>query len=103
VADVLRRGLRLADRAFRLGGDEFALLLERSGAAEAALVVNRIGDRLEALPLADGTTLSASFGAALGGDGTADADALLRAADAAMYEAKRAGARLRCAPAQPSA
>jgi diguanylate cyclase (GGDEF)-like protein len=101
VGEVLRRALRLADRAFRLGGDEFALVLERSGEAEAALVVDRVCERLAALPLADGSTLRASFGAAVGGEATVDPDTLLRAADGAMYEAKRAGARLRCAPGRP--
>jgi diguanylate cyclase (GGDEF)-like protein len=103
VGEVLRRSLRLADRAFRLGGDEFALVLERSGAAEAALVVDRVCERLAALPLGDGSTLRASFGAAVGGEAIVEADALLRAADGAMYEAKRAGARLRCAAARPRA
>jgi diguanylate cyclase (GGDEF)-like protein len=103
VGDVLRRTLRLADRAFRLGGDEFALVLERSGEPEATLVVDRVCERLAALPLADGSTLRASFGAAVGGAATPDPDMLLRAADGAMYEAKRAGARLRCAPARPRA
>jgi GGDEF domain-containing protein len=39
--------------------------------------------------------LRASFGVALGG--AADPEALLQAADAAMYEAKRAGAGVRFA------
>jgi diguanylate cyclase (GGDEF)-like protein len=100
VGDVLRRSLRMADRACRLGGDVFALVLERSGEAEAALVVDRVCERLAALPLGDGSKLRASFGAAVGGEALVDADSLLRAADGAMYEAKRAGERLRCAPAR---
>jgi diguanylate cyclase (GGDEF)-like protein len=90
IGDVLRATLRRSDCAFRLGGDEFALILEEAGVAEASHVVERIGAGIAAVDAGADHSLCASFGVALG-DGTPDPEALLRAADAAMYEAKRAG------------
>jgi diguanylate cyclase (GGDEF)-like protein len=97
IGRVLGRTLRLGDHAFRLGGDEFALVLDHSGPAEAELVVDRVCEALDALEMGEGTRLQASFGVAVGDPETADPETLLRAADAAMYEAKRAGERLRVA------
>jgi diguanylate cyclase (GGDEF)-like protein len=90
IGDVLRDTLRRSDCAFRLGGDEFALILEEAGMAEATHVVERIGEGIAAIDAGEDHQLCASFGVALG-DGSPDPEALLRAADAAMYEAKRAG------------
>jgi diguanylate cyclase (GGDEF)-like protein len=90
IGDVLRDRMRRSDCAFRLGGDEFALILEEAGVAEAAYVVERIGEGIAAIDVGDEHQLCASFGVAMG-DGNPDPEALLRAADAAMYEAKRAG------------
>jgi diguanylate cyclase (GGDEF)-like protein len=97
IGDVMRQTLRRSDSAFRLGGDEFALVLEQSGHAEAALVVDRICEGMKTLEVGDGAELRASFGVAIGGGVAPDPEVLMRAADAAMYEAKRAGARLRFA------
>jgi diguanylate cyclase (GGDEF)-like protein len=96
IGDVLRETLRRSDCAFRLGGDEFALILEQTGAAEATLVVDRIGAGIAAVQVGAGHMLRASFGVALG-DGPVDPEALLQAADAAMYGAKRAGEGVRFA------
>lgn len=78
----------------RLGGDEFTVVLENTGSAEA--VAQRAGALLETLqqPLAvDGRVLStsASIGASLYPDHAQDADALLRAADVALFRAKDLG------------
>ena len=96
IGDVLRDTLRRSDCVFRLGGDEFALILEDAGAAEARSVVERVGEGIAAIDAGEDHELRASFGVALG-DGGPDPEALLRAADAAMYEAKRAGAGVRFA------
>jgi diguanylate cyclase (GGDEF)-like protein len=78
----------------RLGGDEFTVLLEDAESAEA--VTTRASGLIEALqqPLViDGRILStsASVGASLYPDHAQDADALLRAADVALFRAKDLG------------
>jgi diguanylate cyclase (GGDEF)-like protein len=97
IGDALRQTLRRSDCAFRLGGDEFALLLEEAGAEEAVQIVDRIGAGIAAVEAGPGHMLCASFGIALA-DLTTDPGALLQAADAAMYEAKRTGEGVRFAP-----
>ena len=95
IGQVLRDTLRRSDCAFRIGGDEFALILEETEEEEATEVVDRIGAGIAAVEAGAGHMLRASFGVALGG--AAGPEALLQAADAAMYEAKRAGAGVRFA------
>jgi diguanylate cyclase (GGDEF)-like protein len=89
VADTLRAGLRANDGAFRLGGDEFALLLPETTRDEAAEVVRRLyaGFRETAPELFGDLQMSA--GLATLPDGAGDAEALIRRADAALYEFKR--------------
>jgi diguanylate cyclase (GGDEF)-like protein/PAS domain S-box-containing protein len=94
VARRLTGGLRLVDTVARIGGDEFAIvLLGIHGAADAALVADRLIARLEApFDLAGRlVTVGASIGIALDQDGSDDVDALLRDAEGAMYRAKQAG------------
>jgi diguanylate cyclase (GGDEF)-like protein len=96
IGAVLRATMRRSDCAFRLGGDEFALILEDAGVQEATFVVDRLGAGIAGVRAGAGHLLRASFGVALG-DGSPDPEALLQAADAAMYEAKRAGVGVRFA------
>ena len=93
IADQIRRVTATGDTPARLGGDEFAVLLEDSGGVDRAIDV---GERLlgllrEPVSLA-GYDLSvlASVGVAVASPGMTTSD-LLRDADIAMYEAKRAG------------
>jgi diguanylate cyclase (GGDEF)-like protein len=93
VGELLRAALRSADVAVRYGGDEFVLLLPESDRAQAAAVAERIRRELEqATFLADrglALRVTASFGvASFPGDGDAP-EAVLGAADAAMYRVKR--------------
>lgn len=94
VAARLQGVVRGSDTVARLAGDEFVVVLERIDEGEG---VPRVAAALLAAfeaPLeAEGRALHVrpSIGmAAWPGDG-ADADALMRRADAAMYAAKRAG------------
>jgi diguanylate cyclase (GGDEF)-like protein len=106
VAGVIRAELRETDFGARYGGDEFVLLLPHTGADEGRVLAERVCARLRETVLEVAgrrVPLGASFGVAcLPGDaGEGAADALVRAADAALYRAKRSG-RGRVATAGPS-
>ncbi len=96
VATVIRSELRETDFGARYGGDEFVLLLPHTGGGEGRILAERICAHLrETVVEVSGrrVLIGASFGVAcLGDDGHEDsADELVRAADAALYRAKRAG------------
>jgi diguanylate cyclase len=94
VAERLRRSVRAPDLAARLGGDEFVVLVPASGVREGTEVAERVLAALhEPLQLPDGTTVrpGASIGLAVAPASGATPDALLGAADDALYQAKRAG------------
>jgi diguanylate cyclase (GGDEF)-like protein len=83
---TLIASLRKGDEAFRIGGDEFALMLAEASEDDARGVVDRINAQPEGL--------RASFGVASCPEHAADAQALFRLADEALYEAKRNGSGL---------
>jgi diguanylate cyclase (GGDEF)-like protein len=86
--------LRPGDTVARFGGDEFVAICEDvSGADEAMEVAERLRTLLaEPIPLAAGVAnVTASIGVALPDRPDRSAEALLQAADRAMYEAKAAG------------
>ena len=94
VAQRLRAVLRPSDTAARLGGDEFAVLLEDLiGAEEACEVAERVIEAISRPFALSGTevVIHASVGITVVGHLSADAEALLRNADAAMYSAKNQG------------
>lgn len=91
LAGVLREG----DTVGRFGGDEFLIVCEQADAEAATLVAQRVIATI-AEPIAemqDDNGLSASVGIAcfVPGNPTPTLDALVRAADAAMYSSKSAG------------
>jgi diguanylate cyclase (GGDEF)-like protein len=91
IAGVLRE----SDTVGRLGGDEFCVVLpDVTGPAEAAGVRERITAALEAPLVVDGMPIriGASCGVALAPTDGTTPEALLAAADVAMYAAKRASA-----------
>jgi diguanylate cyclase (GGDEF)-like protein len=91
IGGVLRIGLRRADAAYRIGGDEFALILPETSAEDAAGVAGRVSDAMSGAFTGNMAGLGASFGVAVcPADGTTP-ETLFRAADAAMYAAKRPG------------
>jgi diguanylate cyclase (GGDEF)-like protein/PAS domain S-box-containing protein len=101
VAARIRGCVRPHDTVARLGGDEFAVLLYDTTRRQAVAVAERIAATLrDAVPTGDRELqITASVGVAMGATG--QLDALLKQADAAMYQAKRDRPRngYRCAPA----
>jgi diguanylate cyclase (GGDEF)-like protein len=96
-ADVLGEALRRPDDAFRIGGDEFAVVLTEAAGEGACEVVARV-ERL--LAIADDPRLAglrSSFGIAVCPSHADGAEALYRAADQALYQAKRSGGEARFA------
>ncbi len=96
----LRLCVREVDTVARLGGDEFGILLRRApDAAAAGLVLRKMVDAFAApIGIEDGSaiTLSISAGGCLCPRDGADANALMRAADRAMYRAKHDGGNAWC-------
>ena len=94
TAGLLRRAVRPGDVVARLGGDEFAVVCGSiASRGEAEAVAERIISSLETLRVnrRPGIGVTASVGIAISGPGISNADQLVRAADMAMYAAKRHG------------
>jgi diguanylate cyclase (GGDEF)-like protein len=96
ASDRINTSCRDSDVAARLGGDEFAVGLINADIDSARIFSDRLIEKLSS-PYHLGelrlTAVSASIGIALHGPGLDTADALLQAADAAMYQAKALGKR----------
>ncbi len=93
VGRRLQECLRPGDTAARLGGDEFTLLLENlTGAADAVRAAERIAQELRAPFYLGGhkINVSTSMGIALSDAAHVRPTGLLRDADVAMYQAKKA-------------
>jgi diguanylate cyclase (GGDEF)-like protein len=94
VAERLRAVVRPEDTAARLGGDEFALLLDEvASPAEALAVARRAVDAVAAPFEITGWSVraSVSIGVAYRSVDDSTVEEMIAEADAAMYEAKRAG------------
>jgi diguanylate cyclase (GGDEF)-like protein len=87
---LLKRHVRASDVACRYGGEEFMLVLHDTVLADARRKAESIRVDVESAAGAL-SSITASFGIAMFPDHAHDADALIRAADGAMYEAKQAG------------
>jgi len=88
VADVLRLHSRAIDTAARHGGDEFALLLPETSEEGAREVANRVCERAASDGLQPPISLSA--GIALFPQDARTVEALMEAADRALYHMKEA-------------
>ncbi len=94
VADRLRAQVRTGDVVARLGGDEFCVLCKEVSSPDdvanlAQRIVTAMGEPITTR--AGVVTISASVGVATCTPGSTDGDALLEAADQAMYQAKGDG------------
>ena len=99
VANRLIQGLRLReDWVARIGGEEFAIVLPEVAGHEALEIAQRLCERVRATPCmtaAGPLTVTISFGVAvfepIRGEKRPLPRGLLKTADAALYESKRAG------------
>jgi len=92
VAGVLAAGVRQTDVVGRVGGDEFAVLLPATDLPAALAVAERLRRAVRELPVPVGRGLSTSIGvAAFPQLAEESVEALLAAADVALYQAKRNG------------
>jgi diguanylate cyclase (GGDEF)-like protein len=94
VARTLQKEARTTDVVARYGGEEFAVVMPETDAAGAAVIAERIRERVKALRFDTGSgqlQVTLSLGIAAVPD---DADAkakLIERADACLYHAKRSG------------
>jgi diguanylate cyclase (GGDEF)-like protein len=92
IAYLVRKRLRAFDLAYRLGGDELVVIVPGAELEEAQAVAEGLRTAIDVEPLAGGLTVTLSCGVSASRHGEAfDFDAVFRSADAALYEAKRAG------------
>jgi diguanylate cyclase (GGDEF)-like protein len=101
VADALRDDARQTDLAARVGGDEFAIIAPSTGREDAVALAERVRGLVAARGTGD--ALSVSIGVGTLDPAHATPPELERAADAALYEAKRRGRNQVAAGVAPSA
>ncbi len=91
AASRIRGCLRTFESAYRLGGEEFLVLLPDAEPAGASRVANRLHDAIGSDPCA-GVPMTISIGVSVTAPGERFVyDDMFHRADAALYEAKRAG------------
>ncbi|HEY5941619.1 MAG TPA: EAL domain-containing protein [Solirubrobacterales bacterium] len=94
VAEILRERVRATDLVARLSGDEFAVLMPQTDTAGAMQLGedlrNQVAEGLPANVELEGATISVGI-SMFGGQDEVAAEAVLVAADEAMYQAKKEG------------
>jgi len=88
---TLAASTRGSDLSGRYGGEEFLTILPGTKLPGAEKLAERVRTRFRALEFDTGSRLTVSAGIAVYGPDSAEAESLIEAADAAMYEAKRLG------------
>ena len=93
IADRFRATVRGSDTIARIGGDEFLVICEEGGAADGVRTAERLreafADPFEVAGVAHSIPLS--IGVSVSPAKATTPDQMIAEADAAMYEAKRAG------------
>jgi diguanylate cyclase (GGDEF)-like protein len=90
VAYELRKRLRSFELVYRLGGEEFLIVLPGVHTEAGQEVAERLRAAVEQVK-PQGIPITISMGLSAGSGEEVDYDTLFRAADAALYDAKRAG------------
>jgi len=93
AADVIRESLRNEDVAARYGGEEFSVMLPQTSSEEASAIAERIRRRFETTEFPY-RQVTISIGIASYSRELQTAVELIRAADNALYQAKRSGRNL---------
>jgi len=98
---VLREGTRGIDLAARVGGEEFAVLLVETNKQGGFEVAERLRAAIKVMEIPKARHITASFGVAECPTDAQTAADVWKAADVALYEAKRNGRDRVVAMAQP--
>jgi len=91
IADIIKRSLRTGDFVARFGGEEFMALLPDTDLDGALTVAEKIREAVEQSTAPTVGRVTISIGATLASSADAEMDLAVRRADAALYDAKRAG------------
>ena len=91
ISNFLKKNIRDVDAIARYGGEEFVMLVPDADKEAAFGLAERLREELAGIQLDNLPPITVSLGiATFPTDGT-EVEELIRKADAAMYEAKRAG------------
>ncbi len=102
VGQLIRNSIRTTDIGSRYGGDEFAAILLNTSAEGATTVAERIREGLQTSMEQRGIMLTCSIGIACWRVDGIKREALIEAADRALYAAKTAGRNRVCLASQTS-
>lgn len=96
TAQCLRAALRKVDVASRYGGEEFSILLPQTNLQEAGVIADRIRRKISSTQFTHGKSqplgaVTVSIGLSAFGSALDSAEAIVRAADRALYHAKSHG------------
>ncbi len=97
VADICSETLRQQDWIGRYGGEEFCILLPETSSDQAAMVAERMRQKIESTRIMLGpesSSVTVSIGSAERSAVTNQVEDLIGRADSALYEAKRKGRNL---------
>jgi diguanylate cyclase (GGDEF)-like protein len=89
IGFLLERNVRNVDLCYRIGGDEFAIILPGTDEAGCEIVIQRLAARMSIAVSTLRPMVSLSFGTAAAPPGEANTEAIVAAADEAMYRDKR--------------
>jgi diguanylate cyclase (GGDEF)-like protein len=99
LGNTLQAGTRGIDIAARIGGEEFAIILTETDSRRGLEVAERLREEVKATEIPGAGHVTVSIGLAECTVAFSDVRELFSVADAALYEAKRAGRdRVHCAP-----
>lgn len=99
VAHQIQRAARRDDSVCRLGGEEFLMICQNADLKSALLAADRLRRTIEAMTIeAEGATIrtTVSIGVASREPRMGESDALVNAADRALYRAKQSGRNRSC-------